>query len=182
MGDENTSLVITAYKGKDTADDVYKTLRALEKEGNIDIKTAATVHRKNNGKLKLSHKHRVTAVKGAFGGGALGLVLAGLTGAAGGVVLGGAVIGALIGSNRSKDRKEAKSYLEDKLGPDDSAIVLLINGAAWAYVQEKVDHFGGDDLVVELTPGAEAQIAAIAEDEDVAAAVADEVEVVEVEE
>jgi len=178
MSDENQSLVITAYKGRDTADSVYETLRALEKEGKIDIKTAATVHRKENGKLKLSHKRRVTAWKGFFGGGAIGLVLMGLTGA-GGVVLGGAVIGALIGTKRHGGRKESKSYLDDKLGPDDSAIVILVSAADWEYVIEKTEHFGGEDLVVELTPEAEQQLAAIAEDEDVAAAVAEEVEVVE---
>jgi uncharacterized membrane protein len=76
MSDERKqSLFIIAYPEHDTAEQVYKTLRDLEKQDKIDIKTAATVHRKDNGKLKLDHKRRLTVWKGAFGGGAIALVL-----------------------------------------------------------------------------------------------------------
>jgi len=174
------SLVITAYKGRDTADEVYHVLREQEKrsKGIIDIKTAATVYRKDNGKLKLKHRKRVTVTKGAFGGGAIGLLLAG-TGAG---LLAGAVVGAVIGSSRAKQRRETKAFLDDKLGPDDSALVMLINDADWERAQASVEHFDGDDIVVELTPDAERQLAALAADEGVAAAVQEEVEVEEVDE
>lgn len=172
------SLVITAYKGKDTADEVYHVLRKAEKDDKsvVDIKTAATVYRKNNGKLKLKHRKRVTVKKGAFAGGAIGLVLAG-TGVG---LLGGAVVGAIVGSSRRKDRTDTKKFLEDKLGPDDSALVMLINDADWERAQALVDQFDGEDLALELTPDAEAQLAALADDPDVAAAVQEEVEVEEV--
>jgi hypothetical protein len=40
--ERNQSLFIIVYPGKETAEDVYHTLRAFEKQDQIDIKTAAT--------------------------------------------------------------------------------------------------------------------------------------------
>ena len=56
---------------------------------------------------------------------------------------------------------------------------MLVKDADWAAVQSEVDALGfeGEDLMVELTPEAEEQIAAIAADDEVADAVAEEVEV-----
>ena len=171
---DKQSLFITVYEGQDTANQVYDTLRGLEKDDKIDIKTAATVTRKENGKLKLKHKRRLTVWKGAFGGGIIALLIAG-TG--GGAVLGGAVVGALLGATRSKQRRHAKEFLEDKLGPEDSALVILVKDADWTAVQDAVEHYGGEEVAVELTPEAEKQLAALAQDEAVVEAVTDQVEV-----
>lgn len=167
------SLFIIAYPGKETADEVYHTLRALEKQDKIDIKTAATIYRKEDGKLRLKHRRRLTVWKGAFGVGAVGLILAG-TGAG---FLAGAIIGALIGSRRSGQRREVKEFLDDKLGPDDSALVILVTNADWEAVQSEVNHYGGEQLAVELTAEAEKRLAEIAADEEVAAAVHEEIEI-----
>ena len=120
MSEATESLFIVSYSGRETADQVYQTLRGLEKAKKLDIKTAATVYRKPNGKLVLKHKRRVTVVKGALGGGALGLLLAGFTAVGGGAVLAGALVGALVGTKRSKGRREAKRFLVDKVGQDES--------------------------------------------------------------
>ena len=93
------SLFIIAYPGKETADEVYQTLRALEKQDKIDIKTAATLYRAEDGKLRLKHRRRLTVWKGAFGVGAIGLILAG-TGAG---FLAGAVVGALYRPTHRRD-------------------------------------------------------------------------------
>ena len=170
------SLFIVAYKGRDTAKEVYETLHDLQKQKKVKIKTASTVVRKDNGKLKLYHMRRLTVWKGAFGGAAMALLVAG-TG--GGAVLGGALIGALAGSGYSKKRRETKKFLDDKLGADDSALVILIKDADWEAVDNAVASYGGEQLSVELTPEAEEQIAALAADDDVAEAVAEEVEVEE---
>lgn len=175
MSDEKKeSLFIIAYEGKYKADEVYKELRDLEKQKlrEIDIKTAATVHRKENGKLKLDHKRRVTVWKGLAGGYVLGLIIAGP------IIAGGtALTGMLIGSTRSGDRKDAKEFLEDKLGPNDSALVILVSDADWGAVAEAVAPYGGTELKVEMTQDAQEKIAALADDDDVAKAVAEEVEV-----
>ena len=167
------SLFIIAYPGRETADEVYLMLRGLEKQDKIDIKTAATIYRTEDGKLQLKHRRRLTVWKGLFGVGAIGLILAG-TGA-GNMTC--AVVGALMGSQRSKYRCEAKAFLDDKLGPDDSALVILITNADWEAVQSEVNHFGGEELAIELKAEAEKRLAEIAADEEVAAAVYEEVEI-----
>ena len=179
MSDENSSLFIVAYSGKDTANQVYKTLRDLEKAKKIDIKTAAVVDRKDSGKLRLKHKRRVTVWKGTFGGGALGLLLAAFTPAAGGAVLAGAVVGALVGTTRSRQRREARKFLDDKIGQDDSALIVLVKDADWNAVNEATESYGGESLTMELTAEAEKQIAQLADDQEVAEAVSEEVEVIE---
>ena len=174
MSDERKeSLFIVSYSGRDTADEAYDTLRQMEKDKQVDIKTAMTVSRKDNGKLKLKHKRRLTVGKGLVAGGAVGLLVGG---AAAPAILGGAAVGALIGTSRHGDRKEVKGFLEDKLGPDDSALAVLIKEADWAALNEKMAPFGGEDLRVELTAEDEAAIEASAGEQEVAAAVEEEVD------
>ena len=170
------SLFIIAYPGNETADEVYRTLRGLEKQDKIDIKTAVSIYRTEDGKLQLKHRRRLTVWKGLFGVGAIGLILAG-TGAG---FLAGAVIGALIGSSRSRQRRDVKSFLDDKLGPEESALAILVTNADWDAIQNEIDHFGGDELAFELTPEAEKRLAEIAADEKVVAAVHEEVEIEEI--
>ncbi len=167
------SLFIVAFEGRDTADEVYQTLRDLRKQKEINIKTAAVIYRKDNGKLKLVHKRRVTTWGGAAIGSGLAVLLAGLGGGAG---LIGAVIGGAIGGIGAKKRRQAKKFLDNKLGMDDSALAILIKDADWDAVAEAVEKYPGDELVVELTPEAEYQLASIALYEDVAEAVGEEVE------
>ena len=167
------SLFIIAYKGHDTADEVYKTLRGLKKEKQVKIKTAAVVTRKKNGKLKLKHKKRLTVWKGTFSGGIIALLL---VGTGGGAVLGGAMLGALLGSGYSKRRRETKKFLVDKLGQDDSALVILIKHADWEAVKEATAQYDGEALDIELTPEAEEQLKALASNKEVAEAVSEEVE------
>jgi len=175
MTDSKQSLFVVAYEGRDTADQVYEVLRDLEKQKlrDIDIKTAATVNRKDDGKLKLRHRRRLTVGKGVLGGGALGLILAS-TGAG---LLVGAGIGALLGSTKSGDRRDAKEFLEDKLGANDSALVILVADADWSAVDDAVAPYNGTELAVELSADAEAQIAELAEKDDVVALVQADVEV-----
>jgi len=172
------SLFVVVYSGRDTADKVYDTLRDLQKEKKINIKTAATVQRRDNGKLRLHHKRRVTVWKGAIGGGIIGLLLIGT----GGGALAAALLGALIGATRSRQRRQVREFLEDKLGPDDSALAILVSNADWAAVADSIAHFGGEEVALELTPEAEEQLAKLAEDDQVREAVGEEIEVVEEEE
>jgi uncharacterized membrane protein len=159
MSDERgQNLFIIAYPGRETADKVYHTLRKLEKQDRIDIKTAATIYRREDGVE------------------AIALILAG-TGAG---KLAGAVVDALMGSHRSKHRREVRAILEGKLGPDDSGLVVLATNADWEAVKSAVDHVDGEELAVELASKAEKRLAEIASDEGVAAAVREFVEIEEV--
>ncbi len=169
------SLFIITYAGKETADNVYSTLRGLEKQDKIDIKTAATINRAEDGKLRLKHRRRLTLWKDEFDAGSIGLILAG-TGAGN---MASAIVGALMGSQGSKHRCEAKAFLDDKLGPDDSALVILVTNTDWEAIQNDVG-YTGEELALELSAKAEKQLAEIAADEGVAAAVQEFVETEEV--
>jgi uncharacterized membrane protein len=148
----------------------------MQKDKHVDIKTAMVVTRKDSGKLKLKHKRRVTVWKGAAGGAVLGAVIVGVAAPA---VIGGAAIGALVGSSRSGQRKELKGFLEDKLGPEDSALAVLVSDADWTAVDERLKSYGGEELMVELTPEAEEEIEALSGQEEVADEVTDVVDVEE---
>ena len=169
------SMFVVAYEGQNTADQVYDTLRALQKQNKVKIKTAAVVTRMENGKLKLNHKRRITVGKGAVAGGLLGLLIIGT----GGGIIAGAAVGALIGSSRSGQRTQMKEFLDDKLGQDDSVLAILISDADWAAVRAATESvYGrGELMAMELTPEAEAELNALADNEEVAAALAEEVEV-----
>lgn len=167
------SLFIIVYPGEETADTVYQTLRGLEKQDKIGIKTAATLYRIEGGKLQLKHRQRLTIWKDEFGVEAIGLILAGARAG----ILASTLVSALIGSGRSFERCEAKSFLEGKLGLDDSGLVILATNTDWEVVQSQVGHFGGEELAVELTAKAERQLAEIASDKGVAAAVREFVEI-----
>ena len=177
MSDERgQSLFVIVYPGKETADEVYHTLRELEKQDRLDIKTAATIYLREDGKLRLRHRQRLTLWKDEFGVGAIGLILAGTRAGK----LADAVVDALLGSHRSRHRREVGALLEGKLGPDNSALAILLTDADWEAAQSQVGHFGGEELGVELTVKAERQLAEIASDERVAAVVREFVEIEEV--
>ena len=178
MADEKErkqSLFIVAYEGKDTADEVWHTMRDLEKDKKVDIKTSMVIYRKDNGKLKLVHTRALNTWGGAAAGGGVALLLAGATG--GTSLLAGALIGGAIGGFGPPDRKDGKEFLDDKLGTDDSALAILIKEADWQAVQGATEKYGGVDLKVELTDEAAAQPPAMGANEDAAAAVAEEVEI-----
>ena len=104
----------------------------------------------------------------------MGLLLLGGTG-----LIAGAVIGGLIGSAGSEQRVELKEFLDDKLGQDQSALAVMIYDADWAAVQAATEpvYGRGEVMAMELTPEAEAKLNALAENEEIAAAVAEEIEI-----
>ena len=169
MSDRKQSLFVTVYEGRETADEVYDVLHDLEKEKQIDIKSAVTVTRGKGATLNLKQKRFLTGGKGAVGGGIIGLLLAG----SGVGLLAGAAVGALIGARGRGERQELKEFLADKMGPFDSTLAILISDADWQAVQDAVAPYDGEQLLMELTPQAQAELEALAADREVAAAVAE---------
>ena len=169
------SLFIIIYPGENTADTVYQTLRALEKQDKIEIKTATTLYRTEDGKLQLKHRQRLTLWKDEFDVGSIGLILASTR--AGRMT--SALIDTLIGQRGCFELREAKALLDNKLGPDNSGLVILIDNAEWKAIKNDVGYIG-EELTVELTAKAEKQIAAIAADEGLSAVVQEYVEIKEV--
>ena len=176
MSDErNQSLFIIVYPGKETAEDVYHTLRAFEKQDQIDIKTAATLYRTEEGKLLLKRRQRLTLWKDEFDVGSIGLIMAGTKAG----ILAGTLIDALIGSQRCFELRDVKAFLDDNLGSDDSGLVILMANADREAIQNEVG-LTGKELTIELTVKAEKQLAEIAADEDITAVVREYVEIEEV--
>jgi uncharacterized membrane protein len=169
------SLFIIVYPGKDTSEKAYNRLRELEKQDKIDIKTAATLYRTEDDKLHLKHRQRLTIWKDEFDVGSIGLILAGAR--AGN--LAGSLIDALISPRHCFKLHETKAFLDDKIGPDDSGLILLMDNADWEAIKNDVG-FTGEKMVVELTDKAEKQLAEIAADEGVTAVVKEYVEIEEV--
>ncbi len=174
--EDKQSVFIAIYSGQGTAGTVYEKVRALQKDKAVAIKTAAVVTRKGDGRLKLQYKKHLTVGKGAFAGGMIGLLLAGF---GGGAVVGGALIGAAIGSGPAKKRHQLKQFLEDKLGRFESALAIVTSADDWAIISEATAQYGGDILELPLTAEAEAELNALAEDEEAVAAMTAEVDVEE---
>ena len=169
--EEEYSLIVAAFAKKDTAEYVYNTLLDMQNADMVKLKTVSTVYRDEHGKLKVYHKHGLTTWKGAAGGIAIGFLL-------GGPILGGA-IGALVGSRGKGEQRKAKKFLDEKLGEDDSAIIVLLKDADWKAVREMFMRFDAEALKLEFTPEAEKEIAELTADEDVAKAVREEVDIID---
>jgi uncharacterized membrane protein len=169
-------LYIIIYPGEQTADEVYHMLRDLEKQEEIDIKTAAILYRTDDGKLRLKHRQRLTLWKDEFDIGTIGLILAGTKAGK----LSQAVLGTLMGSYTSKHQCEAGAFLDDNLSSDDSALIILVTDADWEVIQSEVDQFRGKELAFELTDKAMKQLAEISADVGVIAVVEEYVEIEEV--
>lgn len=165
------SLVIAAFEGKETAEYVYNVLLDMEKAEMVSLKVTSTVTRNNRGKLTVDHKHGLSTWKGATGGIALGFLL-------GGPILGGA-IGALIGSRGKGEQRKAKKFLDDKLGDDDSALILVLKDADYVAVRDMLLRYGGKPMQLELSEEAQKELARVSADSEVANAVREEIDIVE---
>ena len=167
------SLIFVSYPGRESADSVYHTLRNLEKQDKLVIKTAATIYREEDGILRLKHRQRLTLWKYEFDIASIGLILAGTRAG----TLADAMVGALMGTGYPKQRRAIREFLDDNLGPNDSGLVILTTDSEWEAIQSEIEHFGGEELVIELSAEAEKRLSEIAADEVVATAIHKEVKI-----
>ena len=170
-GKEDYNLVIAAFEGKETADYVYNTLLDMQHAKMVEIKTISTVYRNDRGKLKVHHKHGLTTWRGAAGGIAVGLLL-------GGPILGGA-IGALVGSRGDGEQRKVKKFLGEKLGEDNSAIIVAFKEANLTALRDMFNRFNAERLLLELTPEAEKELADLTADTTAVLSVHEEIEIVD---
>jgi len=169
------SFVVVTYPGRDTAIAAFNVLAELEQEKELDVADAVAVYKNKRGKIKVHKKSTLTGRKGAAMFGGAGLII--------GALLGGPLLGALVGavvggtaSGWTGLNKEVKQQLAEELGPDDSAVCLLIKSGNWAVVQEKMaeHNFGGQILVSDLTADAVAALSDLVLNVEVAEAVEEE--------
>ena len=169
------SFVVVTYPGRDTAIAAFNVLAELEQEKELDVADAVAVYKNKRGKIKVHKKSTLTGRKGAAMFGGAGLII--------GALLGGPLLGALVGavvggtaSGWTGLNKGVKQQLAEELGPDDSAVCLLIKSGNWAMVQEKMAeyNFGGQILVSDLTADAVAALSDLVLNVEVAEAVEEE--------
>ena len=167
-----SDLIVVAFPGEDTADQVLNKLQALQKEHLIDLEDACVVVRDRNGKVHVKQAVNLVGLEAASGGafGALwgtliGLLflnpLAGLlTGAAF-----GAGAGALSGmlSDYGIDDDFIRS-LGDTLEPGTSALFVLVRRATLDKVLPEVRPFGGKVIRTSLSTEQEARLRRVLED------------------
>jgi uncharacterized membrane protein len=171
-----SDLIVVAFKGEDTADQVLNRLQALQKEHLIDLEDACVVVRDRHGKVHVKQAVNLVGLEaasgGAFGamwGTLIGLLflnpLAGLlTGAAF-----GAGAGALSGmlSDYGIDDDFIRS-LGDTLEPGTSALFVLVRRATLDKVLPEVRPFGGQVIHTSLSTEEEARLRRALEDVAVA--------------
>jgi len=171
-----SDLIVVAFPGEDTADQVLNRLQALQKEHLIDLEDACVVVRDRNGKVHVKQAVNLVGLEaasgGAFGamwGTLIGLLflnpLAGLlTGAAF-----GAGTGALSGmlSDYGIDDDFIRS-LGDTIEPGTSALFVLVRRATLDKVLPEVRPFGGQVIHTSLSTEQEARLRRALEDVAVA--------------
>jgi uncharacterized membrane protein len=154
-----SDLVVVAYKGEDTADQVLNKLRQLQKEYLVDLEDAVVAVRDMKGKVRIKQAVplvRVSAVGGAAWGGLFGLLvgllfLNPLLGWLAGLALGagaGALSGALADYGINDD------FIKDigrSLEPGTSAIFMLVRRVTYDKVLPEMQQFGGKILRTSLS-------------------------------
>lgn len=173
MSDQKYSFIVVAYEGKDTGVEAMETLHELGKQHEIKVRDAVVVYKNHKGKIKLHPKNDLTAKKGGLTGATAGLII--------GFAMGGPALGAAVGAatgavagNISGIEKEVKHLLEDTLQEEDSALCVLVKYAHWQVVREEMARYHGHVVVSELNEEAAAAFEEMADQEEVAQAVAEE--------
>jgi uncharacterized membrane protein len=161
------SFAVAAFPTKEEAERALDALDELVRAKAVELEDAAIVVKTDAEKVELHQRKGLSVGGGAVGGGTIGLVA--------GLVLGFPIAGALLGLaagggigalDRGIDDGRMKE-LGRKLDPGQAALCVLVGKVDWALLRERLGPLGGELLAAELTPEAEAEIAAAATREGV---------------
>ena len=165
-------LVVVAYDGEDTADQVLNKLRQLQKEYLIDLEDAVVAVRDKNGKVRIKQSVPLvpmSAASGAAWGGLFGLLIGlvflnPLLGWVTGLAMGagaGALSGALAdyGINDDFIKEIGRSLEQGK-----SAIFMLVRRVNFDKALPELSKFGGKIIRTSLSDDQEARLKAALED------------------
>ena len=159
-----STLVAIVFKHDEAgAENALNKLRGLENEYLIALKAAVIVHRRKDGKIKLTQSINLAttgAWEGAFWGSLIGLMF---TGPLGWLIVGGlgAGFGALAGS--ASDYGINDDFIEDlskEVEPCCSALFILIRHMTEDKVFDALEGVGGTILQTSLSKDAEKQLQA----------------------
>jgi len=139
--------MVVAFDNEYEAEQVLDTLKGLEGEHAIDLKSAAVVVRRADGKVRIKETKdfaKQGAIGGAVAGGLLGLLRGGL--------LKGAILGAAGGAAAGKviDLGLDDDFLKDvgeSLGTGTSAVVALVDFERVDRAMEELDKFEGGRIL-----------------------------------
>jgi len=130
--------IVIIFENEDEAQVVREEVRKLENSGDLSLDDAQVIARDAEGKIHAKGQMDRGMKIGAVGGGAIGLLIAGLL-----FPIGGLVIGALAGAGIGKlagvgvDKKFIKD-VQDALKPGNSALFLVVNHANFAALRATV--------------------------------------------
>jgi uncharacterized membrane protein len=141
-------MVVVAFEDEFKAEEVLNTLKQLDVEAAVDLKSAAVVKRDAEGKVRIRETRDFDAKQGAIGGAVAG----GLLGLLGGGLLRGAILGAAGGALAGKgiDLGLNDEYLKsigESLGSGASAIVALVAFERVEEAMAELDKFEGGTIL-----------------------------------
>jgi uncharacterized membrane protein len=141
-------MVVVAFEDEYKADDVLNTLKQLDAEATIDLKSAAVVKRDAEGKVRIKETKDFDAKQGAIGGAVAGSLLGLLTGK----LLVGALVGAAGGAAAGHGidmglNDEYLSEIGESLGTGTSAIVALVAFERVERAMAELDKFEGGTIL-----------------------------------
>lgn len=141
-------MMVVAFEDVYKADAVLTTLKQLDVEAVVDLKSAAVVVRDATGQVRIRETRDFDAKQGAIGGAVAG----GLLGLLGGGLLRGAILGAAGGAIAGKgiDLGLNDEYLKgvgESLGSGTSALVALIAFQRVEEAMEELEKFEGGTIL-----------------------------------
>ncbi len=153
-----TDMVVLAFDGVDTADNVRNKLIDLNNQYLLNLSQVVEVIRKEDGQVKIKDEHRLTsigALGGAFWGLLIGLIF--LVPAAGFVV--GTVSGAIAGHfTKYGISKEYMSQIDAAIQPGQSALFILADNVKMDRVIPMLTEFHPKVLRTSLTTDQEEKL------------------------
>ncbi len=141
-------MMVVAFEDEYKADEVLSTLKQLDVEAIVDLKSAAVVKRDAEGQVKIRETKDFDAKQGAIGGAVAGGLLGLLTGK----LLVGALVGAAGGAvaGHGIDMGLNDEYLKsvgESLGSGTSALVALVAFQRIERAMEELDKFEGGTIL-----------------------------------
>jgi uncharacterized membrane protein len=171
-----SDLIVVAFPGEDTADQVLNRLQALQKEHLIDLEDACVVVRDRNGKVHVKQAVNLVGLEAASGG-AFGAMWGTLIGLLFLNPLAGLLTGAAFGAGAGALSGMLSDYginddfirsLGENLEPGTSALFVLVRRATLDKVLPEVRPFGGQVIHTSLSTEQEARLRRALEDVAVA--------------
>ena len=171
------SLLVIKYPQADTAMAALATLKQLSNDNVVKLRDAVAITKNKKGKIKLHQTKDDSTGKGFVKGGIIGVVFAALFGPVGWIAMGAAAGGLFASFDRGIKNKLLKE-LGQGMTPSESAVAILVEHAHWetAFARMKSHGYGGQVVVSEIVPGDLATVEKLLEDPKTVAAVPEELE------